>query len=403
MNLTDLSRRLLLTGVAVAALAGAAPAFAQTTQTAPAEATETTPGQATETAPAAAGSESAPEMPELVDGKLPALADGFPNRPIVLLVVDEPGSTDSVFASQIAEAASKFSPQPVTVEHRIDFTNFGTWEALAWVQDQGEIASEGYINFIYTLPDATIDLLAIDIEGQVGVGLDDLTGVIGAERVPIVMIQRADAPWGDTLEDLVAYAKENPGEIRHISGGPGSGHDATMQSWVRRLGIEVKDVQSGTPAERALAVASGEGDINTSPVDVFQPHMDAGRVEPLMISGRDLPEPWSDLPSAQGTLGWTDDPFGQVRVIGVPPEVSEEHRDWLYDLYYLATQDEEYRRLREQISGLQILDLDTEELRSLADTAIEKVKPIYQEKGIYWADQQGAQAEGEEQEEEPQQ
>jgi len=127
------------------------------------------------------------------------LADGFPDRPIVLLVVDEPGSTDSVFASQIAEAASKYSPQPVTVEHRIDFTNFGTWEALAWVQDQGEMASNGYINYVYTLPDATIDLLAIDIETQVGVGLDDLVGVIGAERVPIIMIQRSDAPWGDTL------------------------------------------------------------------------------------------------------------------------------------------------------------------------------------------------------------
>lgn len=275
----------------------------------------------------------------------------------------------------------------MVVEHRIDFTNFGTWEGLAWVQDQGEMAAEGYLNFIYTLPDATIDLLAIDIEGQVGVGPDDLNGIIGAERVPIVMIQRADAPWGDTLDDLVAYAKENPGEVRHISGGPGSGHDATMQSWIRRLGIEVHDVIGGTPAERALAVASGEGDINTSPVDVFQPHMDAGRVEPLMISGKDLPEPWTDLPSAQGTLGWTDDPFGQVRAIAAAPEVPEAHRDWLYDLYALAMQDEQYQQNRLQISGLQILDLNHQELRDLADTAIDTVKPIYQEKGIYWADQ----------------
>lgn len=353
MSLMNVSRRLFLTGAAVAAIAtsavlGGSPASAQE--------------------------------------QMQALADGFPNRPIVLLVVDEPGSTDSVFASQLAEAASKISPQPVTVEHRIDFTNFGTWEALAWVRDQGEIASEGYLNFIYTLPDATIDLLAIDIETQVGVGPDDLNGVIGAERVPIVMIQRADAPWGDTLDELVAYAKEHPGEVRHISGGPGSGHDATMQSWVRRLGIEVKDIIGGTPAERALAVASGEGDINTSPVDVFSPHMEAGRVEPVMISGKDLPEPWSDLPSAQGTLGWTDDPFGQVRAIGVSPEVSEEHRNWLHELFLKATQDPEYQEKRLQISGLQILDLDNAELRDLADTAIEKVKPIYQEKGIYWAD-----------------
>ncbi len=324
--------------------------------------------------------------PVLAQAKLEPLADGFPNRPIVLLVVDEPGSTDSVFASQIAEAASKISPQPVTVEHRIDFTNFGTWEALAWVKDQGEIASQGYINYIYTLPDAMIDLLAIDIESQVGVGLDDIAGVIGAERVPIIMIQRSDAPWGDTLEDLVKYAKEHPGEIRHISGGPGSGHDATMQSWVRRLGIEVKDIQAGSPAERALAVASGEGDINTSPVDVFSPHMDAGRVEPLMASGKDLPPPWDKLPSAQGTLGWADDPFGQVRAIAVSPDVSAEHQEWLHNLWLQATKDPDYQQKRLQISGLQILDLDKDELRALADTAIEKVKPIYQEKGIYWAD-----------------
>ena len=35
-------------------------------------------------------------------------AAGFPDRPIVLMVIDEPGSADSVFASQIAEAASRF-------------------------------------------------------------------------------------------------------------------------------------------------------------------------------------------------------------------------------------------------------------------------------------------------------
>ena len=324
--------------------------------------------------------------PVLAQAKMEPLADGFPNRPIVLLVVDEPGSTDSVFASQIAEAASKISPQPVTVEHRIDFTNFGTWEALAWVKDQGEMSSQGYLNYIYTLPDATIDLLAIDIEGQVGVGLDDLVGVVGAERVPIIMIQRSDAPWGDTLEDLVKYAKEHPGEVRHISGGPGSGHDATMQSWVRRLGIEVKDIQAGSPAERALAVASGEGDINTSPVDVFSPHMDAGRVEPLMASGKDLPPPWDKLPSAQGTLGWTDDPFGQVRAIAVSPDVSAEHQEWLNKLWVEATKDADYQAKRLQISGLQILELGKDDLRKIADTAIEKVKPIYQEKGIYWAD-----------------
>ena len=73
--------------------------------------------------------------------------------------------------------------------------------------------------------------------------------------------------------------------------------------------------------------------------------------------------------------------------IAAAPEVSDEHRQWLYDLYLAATKDPEYQEKRLQISGLQILDLDTAGLRELADTAIEKVKPIYIEKGIYWEQQ----------------
>src|SRR5688572_15186561 len=147
MSLLQFSRRLLLAGAASLAIAGAALT--------------------------GIGEPSTAQETKLVDGKLPVLANGFPKRPIILLVVDEPGSTDSVFASQIAEAASKISPQPVLVEHRIDFTTFGTWEALAWVRDQGKIASDGYLNYIYTLPDAMIDLLAVDIKSQVGVDIED--------------------------------------------------------------------------------------------------------------------------------------------------------------------------------------------------------------------------------------
>ena len=80
MSLSKISRRFYLAGVAAVAVAAGALSVA---------------------------------TPVLAQAKMEPLADGFPNRPIVLLVVDEPGSTDSVFASQIAEAASKYSPQPV--------------------------------------------------------------------------------------------------------------------------------------------------------------------------------------------------------------------------------------------------------------------------------------------------
>ena len=323
---------------------------------------------------------------DMVDGKLQPLANGFPNRPIVLLVVDEPGSVDSVFANQIAEAATEISPVPVQVEHRVDFSTFGTWEALAWLQDQGELADEGYIAMIYTTPDMMIDLLAVDIEGATGVGFDDLNTVIGTEQVPFVMVQRADAPWGDTLDDLVEYAKANPGTVTHLTGGLGSGTDAAMQVWLRELGIEVQDVPGGSTAERALAVAAGEADITVQPLDGMLPHYQAGRLDVLMASGdQKLPEPFQDLPIA-GDFGMEYDP-GYIRSIAVAPSVPDEHREWLFTLFSEASKNEDYLANRAQVPGLRPVIYNHDELTQRSQAMSDLVLPVYKEMGRYWADQ----------------
>ena len=314
------------------------------------------------------------------------LADGFPSRPIALMVIDSPGSADSVFTSQIAEAASRISPQPVIVTHREDFTNFGTWEGIAWIKDQGEIASEGYINYVLTIPDAMVDMAAIDIEAMTGQTVDDLNPVIATERVPFFLIQRSDAPWGDTLAEFVAYAKANPGAVRHITGGPGGGMDAAMRFWLTNLGIEVRDVIGGNPQERALAVASGEGDITASPPDVLRPHFDAGRVELLLGAGVDpFPAPWEAVVPS-GSVISKSDPFSQTRTIAVSPDVSDAHRDWLYELFSKAAQDPDYVKQRSSVVALQLIDLNPQQAKDLAVYGLDVSVSMFKELGIYWGE-----------------
>lgn len=326
------------------------------------------------------------ESGKFVDGKLQPLEDGFPNKPIVLMVVDEPGSTDSVYATQLAETASKMSPVPVKIEHRMDFSNFGTWEALAWVENQGDLGKQGYITFVYTQPGAVIDLLAVDIKSATGVDLKDLNGIIATEQIPFMLHQRADAPWGDKLEDLVKYAKENPNTVRHITGGPGGGQDAAMQVWIRKLGFTVKDIIGGGPGERALVVAAGEGDVTVSPVDVLLPHYEAGRVNVLMSAGKNpVPEPWTDAPNAQ-ELGMENDPFDQTRAIAVAPSVPDSHLKWLHDLFAAASEDEDYLAKRKKIPGLTPVLLEHDDVAKLAQNAYDLTLPVFKEMGVYWGD-----------------
>jgi tripartite-type tricarboxylate transporter receptor subunit TctC len=326
--------------------------------------------------------------PAIAQDKKAALADGFPNKPIVLLVIDEPGSVDSIYASQIAEAASKISPQPVVVEHRIDFTNFGTWEGIAWIKDQGELASEGYITYVLTLPDAMIDMAAIDIETMTGMTTKDLNTVIATERVPFMFIQRSDAPWGNTIQGFVDHAKANPGTVRHITGGPGGGMDAAMRFWLAGLGVTVLDVIGGNPTERALAVASGEGDITAAPPDVLMPHFDAGKVALVMGAGEAaFPAPWDGVPTS-ASLGIANDPFKQTRTIATSPDVSDEHRQWLYELFSAAAKDPGFVEQRGKVIALEAVDLDPAEAKALSELGLTTAIDLFKTLGIYWADQQ---------------
>lgn len=132
---------------------------------------------------------------KFVKGVLQPLEDGFPNRPIILMVVDDVGSADSLYATLLADTAKKMSPQPILIEHRADFSNFGTWEALAWVMDQGKLGNDGYINVVYTYPGCVVDLVVIDMKKETGLDLNDLNPVVSTETALYFFIQRINAPW----------------------------------------------------------------------------------------------------------------------------------------------------------------------------------------------------------------
>ncbi len=311
-------------------------------------------------------------------------AGGFPAEPITILVVDEPGSADSVYATQLVEAAQPFSPVPISIEHRQDFSNFGTWEALRWVMDQGELGSQGYIGLVYTVPVSVIDLLVVDMKSEIGVDLADLNVVVSTEQLPYFLYQRADAPWGDRLEDFIAYAEANPGTVRYISGGIGGAQDATMKWYLAHWGLTVNEIIGGGGPARALTVASGEGDVTVSPPDIIQPHWEAGRVDLLMVSGdTPAPAPWDAVPTS-ASKGLEGDPWGQTRGLAVSPDVPEENRAWLEELFTMAAETPGFQEKRLTVPGLQVRILDGEETIAVAQRAYDETLPIMQALGASW-------------------
>jgi len=325
------------------------------------------------------------EEPKWVDGKLAPLSNGWPNQPLSLYVIDDPGTTDSIFATAIAKAAEAKSPVSIKIEHRPDFSTYSTWEAQAWLMKQGEMADQGNWMIVYTAPGNIVDLIATDMKTEAGVDLSDINYVNMVEELPYMIHQRADAPWGDTLEDMVKYSKENPETIRWIGGDPGAGQTAAMRYYMDKLGFTAKLIVGGNSGERALAVASGDGDLTVSPPDVLLPHYEGGKVEVLMVGGKVAPAPWDKIPTAE-SLGITNDPWGTKRGLQVVNAVPEDHRAWLEELFREAAKDEEFIKNRKTVPGIGLEYYTGAQVKEMMNQAFDAALPIMQANGVYWKD-----------------
>lgn len=331
-------------------------------------------------------SEVAGGAPEFVDGVLQPLPDGFPDQEITIVVVDEPGSSDGVYARHLQTALRDISPVPIEVLDRGDTGTYPTWEALQWTADQPG-GNEGYFPLIYVLPGSVIDFHTAPIENELGVSLDDLNMIITTEVTPYVVTSRKDAPWGDSFEAMVEYAKENPGEVKYLSRSPGSGGYTALARYQELLGISFDERAGGSHDEIQSAIGAGEADIGITQVENAMTHWEADRIELLMVTGDErAPEPWADVPSA-ADMGMPGEPWAQNRGLAVTKETSDEHRDWLFALFQAATEDPEFQENRLSLPGNSLVVLDHDETRALAERALEFSEDVIRRLGIHWEDQ----------------
>lgn len=328
------------------------------------------------------------------EGQLEPLADGFPNQPFTIISIDDPGAPDGIYALAIKDSIERnnLTDQRVTVIDRPDFGTYGTWEALGFMSSEPG-GDDGYIMAVQTVPGSTTDLLTTQVIDDLGVGIESTNVVLTTEYVPYAMVATKDAEWGSTFEELVAYAQENPGELKYISRGPGSGLDLAFSNYKQVAaqqagmgegedGIPVETVIGGSHQEINAVVGSGEGDFAMTLADVAKQFYDDGRVEVILYSGNaPAPAPFEDVPTAKEFFGeelLPSDPWGQNRNLFVTENVPECHHAWLVELITLAVADEEFQESRLQVPGLTLQTLTREETFELAETAFDAACQILQ-------------------------
>jgi len=187
-----------------------------------------------------------------------ALAQGYPTKPVTMIVPFPPGGVADIVGRPLAAEMEKVWKQPVVVTNR---TGAGGAVGMAAA---AKAAPDGY-TILMALSSVSIFPVSDRIQGRApAYDMKDLAPIALITADPTVLIVGADSPW-KTLQEFVASAKAYPGQINYSSSGVYGTLHVAMEMFANAAGVKLFHVpyQGGGPALTALlggqvhALASG--------------------------------------------------------------------------------------------------------------------------------------------------
>ncbi len=203
-----------------------------------------------------------------------ALAQGWPAKPVRIIVPYPAGGSGDIVARVIAQKMSDGLGQQVTVDNRPGANgNIGT-DAVAKSPPDG-----------YTL------LLATDIQFAISPALGaklpydparDFEPVSLVAFVELILVAHPSLP-ANSVQELVALAKSQPGRINYASTGPGSTHHLSIELLKSRGGFDLTHVPYKGAGQALPDLISGQVQLMQLGIPQTLPHLKAGRVKALGV------------------------------------------------------------------------------------------------------------------------
>jgi len=216
------------------------------------------------------------------------LAQAFPNKPLRIIVPFPPGGGAESTARLMAMKLSEGLGQPVLVETRPGAGgNIGT-EVVAKAQPDG-----------YTLLLATSGMtIQPHLQKTSWDPLRDFVplGIVASYSLVIAAHPSVTA---QTLPELIAYAKANPGKLTYGSSGSGGPLHLGAELFASQTGIKLLHVPYKGNAPMTLAILSGEINlVFDSPVGPL-PNIRAGKLRALATTGQRRTQSLPEVPTVR--------------------------------------------------------------------------------------------------------
>ena len=206
---------------------------------------------------------------------MPALAAGYPDRPIRFVVALAAGGPADAAARAFAPYFAEAIGQSVIVENRTGASSVIGTDAVIRATPDGYTLLFGSSSTFAVNP-AVMKSLRFDVNAQL-----NLVGLVS--YTPHVLVVRSTLP-ANTLTELVTLAKLQPGKLSYASSGTGGAIHLASELFKRETGTELIHVpyRGGGPA--VLGLLSGDVDVFFSDLSTTIGNIQSRRLRALAMA-----------------------------------------------------------------------------------------------------------------------
>jgi tripartite-type tricarboxylate transporter receptor subunit TctC len=250
-------------------------------------------------------------------GASPAQAQSYPSRTITLTVTAAAGGVTDVVARALGQRLSEAWGQQVVIENK------GGAAHVVGAQSVAKAAPDGYSLLV---AEAGTFVINPTLYGKGKLPYDeekDFTPITGIVRINQALLGHPSVPAKNVAE-LIALAKQKPGELTYGTAGIGSAPHMNMVLLESMAGVKLVPVHYRGAAPALTDVIAGHVNLMSVSVSLALPPFRSGQIKIFGIGSPNRLAPAADIPTVaeSGLPGYEATTwFGLFATAGTPREV----------------------------------------------------------------------------------
>jgi tripartite-type tricarboxylate transporter receptor subunit TctC len=255
-----------------------------------------------------------------------ARAQAFPSKPVNFIVPWPAGGSSDITLRAYAEAAGKALGQPMIIDNKAGASGtLGAATLASTARPDG-----------YTIAQLPITFLRLPImQKTVWDPIASFSFISHLSGYTFGITTKADGPF-KSFQDMVTFAKANPGKVTYATPGAGTSLHIGMELIASKLGMKLTQVPFKGGAETNAAVLGGHTMLQADSTG-WKPLVDSGQLRLLCVWTEKRTKGWPDVPTLRevGVDLVFDSPYGVAGPKGMDPAVVKK----LDEAFRAAAQD----------------------------------------------------------------